>query len=253
MAEGAARPPYGYADSQCIQRRSRSRRSRRSAVRRRRGRRPPRVRWGQGSPGADLGGLAGLGEAASVGGLSVPPNWGWAATGLPAMLGGVPLTLPGIGLGATGGLPPELGFPLMFGGLPRAAAAGAAGAVAGAAGAKYLPRLNVVARSPGAGYSAESAASPIREISGARRIPDKRTRAPRIPAGHRVPADQRTCAVKRMTGGALFVQVATDHVRPANRRGPETDDDPADSDCLSDQCVVNARKRRRQASPVKQR
>ena len=31
-----------------------------------------------GLPG--LGGLAGTGQAASVGGLSVPPNWGWAAT-----------------------------------------------------------------------------------------------------------------------------------------------------------------------------
>ena len=77
---------------------------------------------------ADLGGLAGLGEAASVGALSVPPSWGWAAAGLPAMLGGVPLTLPGISWGATGGLQWQLGFPLMFpGGLPRTAAAGAAG------------------------------------------------------------------------------------------------------------------------------
>ena len=32
------------------------------------------------------------------------------------------------------------------------------------------------------------------EISGARRIPDERTRAPRIPAGDRIRADQRTCA-----------------------------------------------------------
>jgi PPE-repeat protein len=109
----------------------------------------------------DLGGLAGLGEAASVGPLSVPPSWGWAATGLPAMLGGVPLALPGISLGATGGLPVAAGLPLMFGGLPRTAAAAAAGAVAGAAGAKYLPRLSVVARSPAAGYSAESEASRI--------------------------------------------------------------------------------------------
>jgi len=46
-------------------------------------------------------------------------------------------------------------------GLARTAAAGAAGVVAGAAGAKYLPRLSVVARSPAAGYSDESAAPPI--------------------------------------------------------------------------------------------
>jgi PPE-repeat protein len=106
---------------------------------------------------AGVGGLAGLGEAASVGGLSVPPSWGWAASGLPAMLGGVPLTLPGISLGSEGGLPMAAGLPLMMGGLPQAAAAGAVGVAAGAAGAKYLPRLSVVARSPAAGYSAESA------------------------------------------------------------------------------------------------
>ena len=101
----------------------------------------------------DLGGLAGLGEAASVGPLSVPPSWGWAAAGLPAMLGGVPLALPGISLGATGGLPLAAGVPLMMGGLPRAGAAAALGAVGGAAAAKYGPRLSVVARSPAAGYS----------------------------------------------------------------------------------------------------
>ena len=39
-----------------------------------------------GLPG--LGGLAGIGQAASVGGLSVPPNWGWAATA-PAGAAGV--------------------------------------------------------------------------------------------------------------------------------------------------------------------
>jgi PPE-repeat protein len=117
---------------------------------------------GSGSAGiADLGGMAGLGEAASVGGLSVPPSWGWAASGLPSMLGSVPLTLPGIDLGATGGLPMAAGLPMMMGGLPGVAAAGAVGAAAGAAGAKYLPRLSVVARSPVAGYSAESASPPI--------------------------------------------------------------------------------------------
>jgi PPE-repeat protein len=105
---------------------------------------------------ADLGGLAGLGGAASVGALSVPANWGWAAAGLPAM-GAVPLTLPGIDLGSTGGLPMAAGLPMMMGGLPGVAAAGAVGAAAGAAGSKYLPRLSVVARSPAAGYSAASA------------------------------------------------------------------------------------------------
>jgi PPE-repeat protein len=105
---------------------------------------------------ADLGGIAGLGGAASVGALSVPANWGWAAAGLPAM-GAVPLTLPGIDLGSTGGLPMAAGLPLMMGGLPGVAAAGAVGAAAGAAGGKYLPRLSVVARSPAAGYAAASA------------------------------------------------------------------------------------------------
>jgi PPE-repeat protein len=117
---------------------------------------------GAGSGGiADMGGLAGLGEAASVGALSVPPNWGWAAAGLPAMQGGAPLMLPGIDLGGTGGLPMAAGLPLMLGGLPRGAAvAGVAGAIAGAAGAKYLPRPKVVARSPAAGYSAEPESPP---------------------------------------------------------------------------------------------
>jgi PPE-repeat protein len=98
-----------------------------------------------------LGGLAGLGRAASVGALAVPPSWGWAAAGPAA---GVPLTLPGISLGETGGLPVAAGLPLMMGGLPRAGVAGAAGGVAGAAAMKYLPRLSVVPRSPAAGYQA---------------------------------------------------------------------------------------------------
>jgi PPE-repeat protein len=110
---------------------------------------------------ADLGGLAGVGEAASVGALAVPQSWGWAAAGLPATLGSVPLVLPGIDVGAAGGLPLATGLPMMMGGLPRAALAGAAGVVAGAAGAKYLPRLSVVARSPAAGYAAASAGPSI--------------------------------------------------------------------------------------------
>ena len=108
-----------------------------------------------GLPG--LGGLAGIGQAASVGGLSVPPNWGWAATAPPALLGSAPLGMPATPL-AGNDLAAGLGFPLPFGGLGRAAAAGAAGGVAGAAAMKYLPRLSVVGRSPVAGYSPESAA-----------------------------------------------------------------------------------------------
>jgi len=108
-----------------------------------------------GFPG--LGGLAGTGQAASVGGLSVPPNWGWAATAPAGLLGAAPLGMPAVPL-AGNDLGAGFGFPFMPGGLGRAAAAGAAGGVAGAAAMKYLPRLSVVGRSPVAGYSPESAA-----------------------------------------------------------------------------------------------
>jgi PPE-repeat protein len=112
-----------------------------------------------GLPG--LGGLAGMGQAASVGGLAVPPSWSWAARGPAALLGDVPMMSPVAAADLNAGA--GFGFPFMFpgGGLGRTAAAGAAGVVAGAAGAKYLPRLSVVARSPAAGYSGESAAPPI--------------------------------------------------------------------------------------------
>jgi PPE-repeat protein len=109
-----------------------------------------------GLPG--LGGLAGIGQAASVGGLAVPPNWGWAATAPAALLGSAPLRMPAVPL-AGNDLAAGLGFPFMSpGGLGRAAAAGAAGGVAGAAAMKYLPRLSVVGRSPAAGYPAEPVA-----------------------------------------------------------------------------------------------
>jgi PPE-repeat protein len=100
----------------------------------------------------DSGVAAGLGEAPSLGGLSVPPNWLWSAAPPPPMLfpAGVPLPSPDGGHGA------GLGFPFMFGGLPGAAAAGAA---AGAAGSKFGSRLKVVARPPSAGYPAETADS----------------------------------------------------------------------------------------------
>ena len=96
---------------------------------------------GVGAAAADLGGVA-----ASVGPLSVPTTWGWAAAGLPPMLGSVELAAPamaGANLGA------GLGFPFMFppgmaGAAGRTATAGVTGAVAGAAAAKYLPRMSVV-------------------------------------------------------------------------------------------------------------
>jgi PPE-repeat protein len=106
------------------------------------------------------GGLAGTGQAASVGGLSVPSNWGWAATAPRALLGTAPLQMPAVPL-AGNDLGAGFGFPFMPGGLGRAAAAGAAGGVAGAAAMKYLPRLSVVGRSPAAGYSPESTAPAI--------------------------------------------------------------------------------------------
>jgi PPE-repeat protein len=119
---------------------------------------------GGGWAGADAGsGLAGgsgawgsTGAAPSLGGLSVPPNWAWAAAPpAPQMLfpAGVPLAGPDAGLNA------GLGFPFAFGGLPKAAAIGAAAGAGGAAASKYASRLKVVARPPAAGYAAESAAA----------------------------------------------------------------------------------------------
>jgi PPE-repeat protein len=108
-----------------------------------------------GLPG--LGGLAGIGQAASVGGLSVPPNWGWAASAPAGMAGAaqLPMLAPaGVPL-AGNDVAAGLGFPLPFGGLGRAAAAGA-GVGAGVAAVKYGPRLKFVSRPPAAGYSDES-------------------------------------------------------------------------------------------------
>jgi PPE-repeat protein len=105
---------------------------------------------------AGLGGFAGLGQAASVGALAVPQSWGWAATPQ-ALLGGGTLgsALAGVNPGATGGFPmAAAGLPMLMGGLPGAAGVAAAAGVGGAVASKYLPRLNVLARSPGAGYSA---------------------------------------------------------------------------------------------------
>jgi PPE-repeat protein len=104
-----------------------------------------------------LGGLAGLGQAASVGALSVPQSWGWAATPQAALLGGMPLAAPlaGANLAAASGLPMAAGLPLMMGGIPKAAGVAAAAGVGGALASKYLPRRPVVARSPAAGYPPE--------------------------------------------------------------------------------------------------
>ncbi len=102
----------------------------------------------------DLGALGGLGAATPIGGLSVPPSWGWAAASPLEMLlpGGVPFAMPAADLGAGAGMP------LFFGGLPRAAAVGAA-AGAGSAAVKYGSRSKVMARPPAAGYPEEPAAA----------------------------------------------------------------------------------------------
>jgi PPE-repeat protein len=102
----------------------------------------------------DSGAWGSTGDAPSLGGLSVPPNWAWAAAPPPQFLfpAGVPLPASGADIG------PGLGFPFAFGGLPKAAAVGAAAGVGGAAASKYASRLKVVARSAEAGYPAEPAA-----------------------------------------------------------------------------------------------
>jgi PPE-repeat protein len=108
-----------------------------------------------------FGGLAGLGQSASVGALSVPQSWGWAATPQASLLGGMPLATPlaGANLAAAGaaasGLPMAAGLPLMMGGLPRAAGVAAAAGVGGALASKYLKPRPVVARPPSAGYPPE--------------------------------------------------------------------------------------------------
>jgi hypothetical protein len=108
--------------------------------------------------GGDSGAWASTGDAPSLGGLSVPPNWAWSAAPPPPgflLPAGAPLgAAAGADLGAAG-----LGFPFAFGGLPKAAAIGAAAGVGGAAASKYASRLKVVSRPPAAGYPAEEEAS----------------------------------------------------------------------------------------------
>ncbi|OBH96930.1 hypothetical protein A5679_20850 [Mycobacterium scrofulaceum] len=105
------------------------------------------------------GGMAGLGQAASVGALSVPANWGWAATAPPGLVGAAPLGMLAPAAVGEAGTDLAAGFPFPFGGLPRAAAMGA-GVGAGAAAVKYGPRLKVAARSPAAGYAPTAATPP---------------------------------------------------------------------------------------------
>lgn len=97
---------------------------------------------------------AGVGEGAQLGQLSVPQNWLWsAAQPMDAVVPmGAPILMPASGIGTAEG-----GAPMLLGGLPRAAAAGAA-AGAGAAAVKYGTRSKVMARPPAAGYPAEESA-----------------------------------------------------------------------------------------------
>lgn len=109
---------------------------------------------------ADMGG--GLGQAAAVGGLSVPSNWGWAATAPAGLLGSAPMLAPAASL-AGSELGAGFGFPFMFPGMPgvAAAASGAGGTGAAAAAARYgVPLAAVMTRPPAAGYGPESAGKP---------------------------------------------------------------------------------------------
>ncbi|ORV69996.1 hypothetical protein AWC09_11375 [Mycolicibacter hiberniae] len=106
---------------------------------------------------SSLGSLAGAGQAASVGALSVPQTWGWAAMPQVATLASASAPLALSAGEVAGGMG---GAPLMFGALPAAGAmgAGAMGAAKGPEGAvpaKYMPRMKVLGGSPAAGYPAE--------------------------------------------------------------------------------------------------
>ena len=106
--------------------------------------------------------------------------------------------------GATSGLPLAAGLPMM-GGLPRAAGVAAAAGVGGALASKYAPRLSRAGAPAGRRIRTGAGIRASRGVSRARRIFDERTRAPRIHAGHRVPADQRTCAARQVTRTRRFV------------------------------------------------
>jgi PPE-repeat protein len=95
--------------------------------------------------------LAGMGAAGSAGVLSVPPSWGSAAT--PTWLNGMPLATPLPALSAEVGQGFPFGLPVLPGGLGTAAGAAAAAGVGGAVASRYGPRLKVLTRSPGAGYT----------------------------------------------------------------------------------------------------
>jgi PPE-repeat protein len=97
---------------------------------------------GAGMAAADIGGVAG-----SVGALSVPSTWGWAAAGLPSALGSVTLAAPAAAAATDVGA--GFGFPFMFppgaaSAAGRTTTAGLAEPLAGGAAAKFLPRMSVL-------------------------------------------------------------------------------------------------------------
>jgi PPE-repeat protein len=98
-----------------------------------------------------FGGMAGgLGQAAAVGGLSVPSmSWGMAASGAGSLMGGLPMAAPLATVDPA--MAAGLGMPMMMGGGGGARGAGAA---VGATGkGKYgLPLTSVMTRPPAAGY-----------------------------------------------------------------------------------------------------
>jgi PPE-repeat protein len=100
-------------------------------------------------PISGLGGLggggsvaAGLGNAASLGRLSVPPGWAGAA---PSVTAPAATPLPAAGAAESGGMGS------MLGGVPLAGAAGGRGSNAGFGDPRYGFRLSVMARPPAAG------------------------------------------------------------------------------------------------------
>ena len=109
---------------------------------------------------ADLGGLSGLGQAAAVGGLSVPANWGWAATAPAGLLGSAPILAPAGALAAgAADLGAGFGFPFMFPGMPGVAAAASGAGGGTSAAARYgVPLAAVMTRPPAAGYGPEGVA-----------------------------------------------------------------------------------------------
>lgn len=97
---------------------------------------------GAGAEAAGAGALGAMGQAASLGSLSVPPAW---TSVIPtAHLAGVSSALPGGSPGAMGAVPPSL-----LGGMPRGAATQGPGA-----GPRYGLVPTVMAQPPSAGYGA---------------------------------------------------------------------------------------------------